>query len=156
MCNNVSQIQSNLPRGNIYYKVPAHQRSYWQLSLDQKKITIITTVKPRCFLLVDECVGHEAQLLNLSALLLSQVLHGLLGVQAGPGGAVAVDLPLVLPWLQRALERLVGEKTAKDLGPSRLSTPISCAFVPFQHRHEASDTWFKLVLQVLCVCVDKN
>lgn len=52
----------------------------------------------RC-LLVDERVGHDAQLLNLSALLLGQVLHGLLGVKAGPAGAVAVNLPLVLPRL---------------------------------------------------------
>lgn len=59
---------------------------------------------------VDEGVGHKAQLLNLSALLLSQVLHGLLGVKAGPAGAVAVDLPLVLPGLQRALERLVVQR----------------------------------------------
>lgn len=48
-------------------------------------------------LLVDEGVGHDAQLLHLSALLLSQVLHGLLGVKAGPAGTVAVNLPLVLP-----------------------------------------------------------
>lgn len=48
-------------------------------------------------LLVDEGVGHDAQLLHLSTLLFSQVLHGLLGVKAGPAGAVAVDLPLVLP-----------------------------------------------------------
>lgn len=53
----------------------------------------------KCSLLVDEHVSHDAQLLNLSALLLSQVLHGLLGVKSGPGGAVAVDLPLVLPRL---------------------------------------------------------
>lgn len=47
--------------------------------------------------LADEGVGHDAQLLDLSALLLRQVLHGLLGIEAGPGGAVAVNLPLVLP-----------------------------------------------------------
>lgn len=51
----------------------------------------------KLFLLADERVGHDAQLLNLSALLLGQVLHGLLGVKAGPAGAVAVNLPLVLP-----------------------------------------------------------
>lgn len=61
--------------------------------------------------LVDERVGHQAQLLDLSALLLGQILHGLLGVEAGPAGAVAVDLPLVLPRLQRALERLVVPET---------------------------------------------
>lgn len=66
--------------------------------------------RSQSFLLVDEGVGHDAQLLNLSALLLSQVLHGLLGVKAGPAGAVAVDLPLVLPRLQRALERLVVQR----------------------------------------------
>lgn len=64
----------------------------------------------KCFLLGDERVGHDAQLLHLSALLLSQVLHGLLRVKAGPGVAVAVDLSLVLPRLQRALERLVAQK----------------------------------------------
>lgn len=63
-----------------------------------------------CPLLVDECVGHDAQLLNLGALLLGQVLHGLLGVEAGPGVAVAVNLPLVLPRFQRALESLVVQK----------------------------------------------
>lgn len=47
--------------------------------------------------LANERVGHDAQLLDLGALLLRQVLHGLLGVKAGPGGAVAVNLPLVLP-----------------------------------------------------------
>lgn len=47
--------------------------------------------------LANEGVGHNAQLLDLSALLLRQVLHGLLGVKAGPGGTVAVNLPLVLP-----------------------------------------------------------
>lgn len=56
--------------------------------------------------LADERVGHRAQLLHLSALLLRQVLHGLLGVEAGPAGAVALDLPLVLPGLERALEGL--------------------------------------------------
>jgi len=60
----------------------------------------------RLFLLADEHVGHDAQLLHLSALLLRQVLHGLLGVEARPAAPVAVDLPLVLPRLQRALERL--------------------------------------------------
>lgn len=61
-------------------------------------------------LLADEGVGHDAQLLDLSALLLRQVLHGLLGVEAGPGGAVALKLPLVLPRLQRALKGLVGSR----------------------------------------------
>lgn len=65
------------------------------------------------FLLVDERVGHDAQLLNLSALLLGQVLHGLLGVKARPAGAVAVDLPLVLPGLERTLERLVVQRWQK-------------------------------------------
>lgn len=77
---------------------------------DFKHHTADTTGHVQCFLLVDECVGHHAQLLNLSALLLGQVLHGLLGVEAGPGGAVAVDLPLVLPRLQGALERLVAQR----------------------------------------------
>lgn len=66
-------------------------------------------------LLADERVGHDAELLDLSALLLRQVLHGLLGVKARPAGAVAVDLPLVLPGLERALERLVGNR-ARDFG----------------------------------------
>lgn len=68
-----------------------------------------------CLLLLspaDEGVGHDAQLLDLSALLLRQILHGLLGVEAGPGGAVAVNLPLVLPGLERALKGLVGKQTA--------------------------------------------
>lgn len=69
----------------------------------------------RFFLLVDERVGHDAQLLNLSALLLGQVLHGLLGVKARPAGAVAVDLPLVLPGLERTLERLVVYKDGKKM-----------------------------------------
>lgn len=56
--------------------------------------------------LADEGVGHDAELLDLGALLLRQVLHGLLGVEAGPAGAVALDLPLVLPGLERALEGL--------------------------------------------------
>lgn len=60
----------------------------------------------------DEGVGHEAQLLHLSALLLRQVLHGLLGVEAGPAGTVALDLPLVLPRLERALEGLGATTTA--------------------------------------------
>ena len=57
-------------------------------------------------LLDDEGVGHVAQLLHLSTLLLRQVLHGLLGVKAGPNRPVAVNLPLVLPRLQCALEGL--------------------------------------------------
>lgn len=69
----------------------------------------------RFFLLVDERVGHDAQLLNLSALLLGQVLHGLLGVKARPAGAVAVDLPLVLPGLERTLKRLVVYKDGKKM-----------------------------------------
>lgn len=71
---------------------------------------INATENVKCSLLVDECVGHNSQLLNLSALLLSQVLHGLLGVKTGPGGTVAVNLPLVLPWFQCALECLVRQK----------------------------------------------
>ena len=55
-------------------------------------------------LLDDEGVGHVAQLLHQSTLLLGQVLHGLLGVKAGPNRPV--NLPLVLPRLQRALESL--------------------------------------------------
>ena len=52
--------------------------------------------RQKCCLLVDERVGHDAQLLNLSALFLCEVLHGLLGVEAGPLQTV-LDLPLVLP-----------------------------------------------------------
>ncbi len=97
--------------------------------------TRLQTENVKCFLLVDERVGHDAQLLNLSALLLRQVLHGLLGVKAGPGGTVAVDLPLVLPRLQRALESLVVQEkknqwNVKDLGTRHLSTLItSCKAV---------------------------
>lgn len=61
--------------------------------------------------LVDEGVGHDAELLHLSALLLRQVLHRLLGVEAGPAGAVALDLPLVLPGLERALKSLCGKSS---------------------------------------------
>ena len=79
------------------------------------------------FLLVDERVGHDAELLHLSALLLRQVLHGLLRVEPRSAGAVAVDLPLVLPRLQRALERLVTQKKVIYQLRSRV-------FVPFQAR----------------------
>lgn len=68
------------------------------------------------FLLGDEGFCHDAQLLHLSALLLGQVFHGLLGVKAGPGGAVAVNLPLVLPRLERALESL-GVQRRHRFGP---------------------------------------
>lgn len=68
------------------------------------------------FLLGDEGFCHDAQLLHLSALLLGQVFHGLLGVKAGPGGAVAVNLPLVLPRLECALESL-GEQRWHRFGP---------------------------------------
>lgn len=74
------------------------------------RLQISTTENMKSFSLVDERVGHDAQLLHLSALLLRQVLHGLLGVEAGPAGSVAVDLPLVLPRLQRAFERLFEKK----------------------------------------------
>lgn len=62
------------------------------------------------FLLGDEGFCHDAQLLHLSALLLGQVFHRLLGVKAGPGGAVAVNLPLVLPRLECALESLGAQR----------------------------------------------
>ena len=61
---------------------------------------------PPPLLPADEAVSHHAQLLHLSPLLLRQVLHGLLRVEAGSGRAV--HLPLVLPRLQRALKRLSG------------------------------------------------
>lgn len=70
----------------------------------------------------DEAVGHDAQLLDLSTLLLGQVLHGLLGVKAGPAGAVAVNLPLVLPRLQRALKCLRGQRSHRF----RTESWISC------------------------------
>lgn len=57
----------------------------------------------------DEGLRRLGQLLQLDSLLVGQVLHGLLGAEAGPGGgSVALALLLVLPGLEGALEGLRG------------------------------------------------